>query len=141
MPLSEEDTQAVKASYEQMLQRMMQLDWQGFADMCTDDMIHVTADGHVFQSKGKAALHQRLTELMGEVESFDMEYAIREINGDGNCAYVLTPNKDIFKFSGSQENLVLDNCQTLSILEKQPDNNWKLKLQMCIVPPSPNEAH
>jgi ketosteroid isomerase-like protein len=141
MALSEQDMQAIKATYEQMMQRMTQLDWQGFVGMCTDDMIHVTADGHLYQSQNKASLYQRLTELMGEVESFDMEYSIHTINGDGNCAYVLTPNKDILKFSGSQENLVLDNCQTLSILEKQPDNSWKLKLQMCIVPPSPNEAH
>ncbi len=136
MALSEQDRQNIKATYMQMMQRMMALDWQSFAEMCTDDMIHVTADGHLFQAQGKASLNQRLTELMGEVETFDMEYSIREINGDGNCAYVLTPNKDILKFYGSEETLVLDHCQTLSILARQQDNSWKLKLQMCIVPES-----
>ncbi len=141
MPLLEQDVQAVQATYEQLMQCMLKLDWAGFVEMCTDDMIHIIPDGHLFQAKNKALLYQRLTELMGKVEAFEMEYSIHTLDGDGNCAYVLTPNKDILKFFGSSETLVLDNCQTLSILEKQPDQTWKLKLQMCIVPPSPNEAH
>ncbi len=133
MSLSEQDIENIKKTYTQMMQCMMSLDWEKFTDMCTEDMIHVTADAQVFQARGKKSLNNRLVEIMAGVESLTVEYSIREINGDGNCAYVLSPNTDIFKFSDSHELVRLENCQTLSILERQSDGVWKMKLQMCIV--------
>jgi ketosteroid isomerase-like protein len=133
MNLSVADKQNIETAYVEMMKRMMALDWAGFAEMCTDDMIHVTGDAQVFQAQGKQSLHDRLAETMGDLDALEIEYSIREINGDGNCAYVLSPNKDILKFSGSDAPLIFDNCQTLSVLERQADNSWKLKLQMCIV--------
>jgi ketosteroid isomerase-like protein len=134
MSLSDTDIKNIKETYTQMIQCMMTLDWDRFTEMCTDDMIHVTSDAHIFQAQGKKSLNNRLVEVMGGIESLEIEYSIREVNGDGNCAYVLSPNKDRLKFSGSDELLTLENCQTLSILERQGDNSWKMKLQMCIVP-------
>lgn len=133
MNLSDTDIKNIKETYAQMIKCMMALDWERFADMCTDDMIHVTSDAHIFQAQGKKSLSDWFVEVMAGIESLEIEYSIREVNGDGNCAYVLSPNKDRLTFSGSDELQTLDNCQTLSILARQSDNSWKMKLQMCII--------
>ena len=131
MGLSEKDIKEIKNTYDKMVRCMEALDWDGLAEMCTDDMIHVTADADLFKAHGKQSLHDRFVETMGDFKSLEIEYDIETISGDGNCAYVLSPNKDIIRFSDSDEPLVLEKCQTLSALEKQPDHSWKCKLQMC----------
>lgn len=140
MALSDKDIKEVREAFDKIMKRYMALDAEGLTERCTDDFIMVLPDAKIEQARGKASLNDLFAKGMSEFESLDIEYDIYEINGDGDLAYVLSPNKDKFRPSGSNETIVSDNCQTLMAFERQSDGAWKMKLQMCVVADNEQQA-
>ena len=53
-PISEQDIAAIKANVEEQVRRGLEADWDGYLNLCTDDVIVLPPDGPVVEGKKSA---------------------------------------------------------------------------------------
>jgi uncharacterized protein (TIGR02246 family) len=132
MSLSSSDIDAIKQTYGQMIQSVVASDWAGYAAAYTDDAVFLSPEGDMFQAQGQKSIADWTAELVNGsgVEQIEIAEGVEKIEGDGVFAYLYTPEtKEKITFSGD-ENALEFKGNSVSIFAKQPDNSWKIKLQI-----------
>ncbi len=130
MSLSDNDINAIKATYNQMIACMLTSDWVGYAAAYADDAVFLPPEGEMFQARGQQSLIDWTVGFVEAVEDLEISDGIEIIAGGGECAYLYAPaTEERIKIADTDKPLVFRG-KSVSIFEKNNEGVWKIKLQI-----------